>query len=1116
MFRRLSLAAISLAIFVGLYFLYVTLLATPLEEQQAAAPEPVDLATLEASTKPAVAVGPGQDLVMGGQGQKSWIYRWTEGRLLYQFRVDAWESVGDNRFQLTNPELRYFSRSGEIVHVSAPEGLIEGRQSSDNQPEPQRGTLKGKVHVFIDRGTNPERGEPELRPEDVVHIWLDSVDFDLEKSIIISDSPLQVDSDEAELTGRGLTVRWNETTNELEEITIAEGDKLIWRMESDMLQIGLPGSTPKKKGQSEAAAGLLGKLAGTAGVVAQKAGLPVGAPQTAPAEPPEPQPQVEAQSPETLPAQTQPTTQPRARAFEIAFGSDVSIFNYDGPKLVGKATCDELNLVITRIKKSKTEEEKEESEKPRKRIPRDGKRLEIFWSGPLVMKPAPPPEPVRKGILVRAIGQSQPVDFEQTGEVKLRCKKLVYQVASKQGELYGTAEEPVKIEEGEGRTIVATRMFYDYEAGLAHGEGPGYMQQVKPESPRPGLSGVGNLTSMMANGKKRMVLWQEGFVLNFGKYRKWSEGGWKDQPYLERAEFRGAARMSEPSQNMAGELIVMDFFKPEVLPGQDEPNPSPSTVHVEKNVTLQSEDQQIDCDVLDVTFVRSGDESVPSVAEASGTVKVRQGQRLVEADQIVAHMEQAAMATATQPAAESRPEGLARSDVRISRFEAEGDVRMTDPDDDRKVECRKIDCRIGQNNVLEWCYLEGEPKAWASVVSREYAIAGHTVTMDLTTEQVDVPGAGELQFVSEQDIEGSRVRKGQGVPILINWSESMQLRGTETNQGTFLGGVTVRSRDTTLSNCERLIVDFEQRPEEPKAEEPARPEQPELENLKRFWVFARSLGGRREEAPSVQLPVMRKQPVYIQAFPKEGEQIEVVNERREGETVLSRATLFGQSVTIDLAAQRLNVPSHGRLLIGDFERDSSGGGQSASLRDPFGQDLRSGGPSQTAFEWQTGLTYLLDSRVAIFDGDVRMVHVADENLLKWLSAEPAQGDGQGQPVKPDRWVDLTCQMLKVEFIRGAFGGSGGVQAGAAELKQIDATGTVKLEEGRRTVMAQQLRYDGPSDLIVVYGSNIDPAYIIEENPETAEGTMWKGPRVVWNRRTNEIRAPKSQVIRIGQ
>ena len=107
-------------------------------------------------------------------------------------------------------------------------------------------------------------------------------------------------------------------------------------------------------------------------------------------------------------------------------------------------------------------------------------------------------------------------------------------------------------------------------------------------------------------------------------------------------------------------------------------------------------------------------------------------------------------------------------------------------------------------------------------------------------------------------------------------------------------------------------------------------------------------------------------------------------------------------------------------------------------------------------------------------------------------------------------ADLTCENLVAEFVRGPFGSGTGVRAGGAELGEVVATGSVHMTEGRRSVMARQIEYDNMDKMLVIYGTDDDPAQIKEQRGDGGVMT-WNGPLLIWNRKTDEIRGTKPRI-----
>ncbi|MFA5863409.1 MAG: hypothetical protein WC975_01840 [Phycisphaerae bacterium] len=1109
MIRRILLAVISLVIILACYMLYTTLFAPPVVDEQVQPEEHIKIPARARTTVPVkpMNLSSPEDVMMGGAGEKPKFERYSRNRLLYQFQSDHWKPVGSGtgRFSLDKPELRLFLRGGQLLHVSAAEGEIETEQSKTAKMDPRRGELRGKVHIFIDRGTDPNRSAPELRPADVLHIWLDKVKFDLVQNIIESDSPIKVESDEVELVGQALTITWDALTNQIEEITIKRGEKLVLRQGFDMISPDMPFSQGKKKegkgnnffgvGGTAASRDLGSRMLLSRGTVAKSDIIFPRKKQQ------EPTTASTAPSVTKHKKSTTQSTQPRiSKSYDLVFTSDVKIFQYDGRQLTGKMNCDSLHVLFDLPHGSEDNGlTTRPAKKNRETVKDDNKRLEIFWEGPLQMLPANLPYSAVRRFHIVALGQ--PIQIDQAQQGTVRCKKMTYFQESKQLWLDGTTDEPVNVSQGADRTIVAAHLLYDRKLGIVSGKGPGFMQQQQSSSTKPASEPQGDMLSLgdlQSGRQKMMVLWKEGFKLNFGEFEKVdaTTGQKSVKQYIKRAEFKGSARMQRPGEIMAGDEVVLNFLTPGT---NDTSNEKISTFHAERNVTLQSDSQQINCDWLDVEFGDGTFGWIPKLAKAKGHVMAKENRRVIEADVLVAIMEDKKVLPTTMAKRHDR-EGvnISKSKTRIvlREVDASGNVTIRDPDQPMSVDSQKMHAILDPDGAIRWCYLEGTDRNWAKAVLKDYALSGEKVTMDMMTEQIDVPGPGELQFVNRQDIEGSKTSKP--VPIAISWADSMKMTGGTKNQGTFLGDTKVRSNQTTLY-CARMLVDFANTdlPENPSAKPAGNT------STDRFWIFSRLLGKSTGEIkPSVQLPIARKRPTYIQAFADTGKQIIIQYLVKEAAKPLSRTTLWGNELTLDLAANRMNIPGPGKFFIEDYrlpghgspkpDKKASGGANVPELKDPFGGDIQSAGPSQTAFTWQTGLTYLLDTRTAIFDGSVRMLHVAGAKTA-------------------NRQSTLTCENLKAEFLRGGFGFTDQA-SGASELKSVVATGAVNLQDKPRSVIAQRLMYNRADNMIAVYGSEKEPAYLYEENDQTGQYSMWTGPWIMWDRSTNEIRCPNAKVI----
>ncbi len=1125
------LACVTLAIIIAFYFLYITIFAPPPEVLEELTPPPKPTTKPRTLTKRDVKK-PGnflqpEEVVLSSPGEKAYFERYSNNRLLYQFRADHWKPAGKpGAFELTNPEMRVFLKRGQIINVSAESGWIETRKSRGTRLDPTKGYLKGRVHIFIDRGTNPNRSAPELRPEDVIHIWLDEVQFNLELNRIESKSAIKVESYDADMIGRGLSITWNEVTNQIDLLKIERGDKLTLYRGANIIQVEVPGGEKQIK-QKEFFSGY--RMFKGAGTNIYQPAVPISQ-QLEFTKHGEKRRKSALQSSSRLNLSSRPiattravtsqkATQPhrRSRTYELTFTSDVEIYQYNQVKLTGTMRCSKLKVVFDlprsseqSKKNNKTLSTKPASQsQPSARKKQTGKRLEIFWKGPLEMKPVKLPYSPRRRFHIIAYGQ--PIKINQVGQGKARCKKLKYYEETKQLWLEGTTVEPVMLTQGSNRKIVVVRLFYDRRANMAKGTGPGFMQQetlvsskaygknVSTQPAKQVALKMMNFTGMSRSGGKMRVLWKQGFILHFGQYEKLDVGGKKLKQYLKSAEFSGQVKMTRLGESMSGNFIKLTFESPN--PASKKSSEQIETLFATGKVLLKSNQQSIACDILNVKFEDGNFGRIPKFAKAKGNVKAIEKRRIIKAGYLEAVMEDQRFEV-RKTLANGQTKKKFKTRIILREVHATGNVSVRDPAQPVKIDCEKLEAKIDEKSTLRFCYLEGTVNKWARAVLQDFYLSGPQITLNLETEQVDIPAPGELQFVNREDIDGSKLSKP--VPIAVYWSGFMRLTGGKINQGIFVGDTRVTSKRSTLYS-DKLTIYFENLIAQTKTASSKN------KGRERFWIFSQLIGGKtREKSPTLRLPITRKRPVYIRAVPAKGRMITVQNVDREAGRLVSRTTLKGRELTVDFKSRRLNVPGNGNLVIEDYRLPNRGKSMNnistgAMLKNPFGADIKSSGPSQTVFTWQTGLLYLLDRRIAIFDGAIKMIHVAGPGVL----AQELGKTSSNLEAKVHKST-LTCENLKVEFLRGAFGVSNNVNAGAAELKKVIATGSVHLNDPPRSVIANRLMYDRSENIIVIEGFDNNPAYLYDEGGDNV--TTYSGPLIVWDRQTGEIRAPGASIM----
>ncbi|MFO0973548.1 MAG: hypothetical protein U1A27_08940 [Phycisphaerae bacterium] len=234
--------------------------------------------------------------------------------------------------------------------------------------------------------------------------------------------------------------------------------------------------------------------------------------------------------------------------------------------------------------------------------------------------------------------------------------------------------------------------------------------------------------------------------------------------------------------------------------------------------------------------------------------------------------------------------------------------------------------------------------------------------------------------------------------------------------------------------------------------------------------------------------------------------------------LLSRVTLRGDQIVVDLKRQTMNIPGPGALLIEDYafgERRKRGGPQQSVSMFTTGDS----GPSQTAFHWANGMSYFVDQALVKFDRQVSMRHVSGDYLMaKDELAQAMRLDPLKIKLPPGRKADLSCDDLMVQFLQSqaAAAAPQALDVRGADLRQLVASGTVHLQEGTKSLMGDRLTFSRDTNRVAVEGSDQFEARIFDQDEQSQRFNMWRGPVLVWDRATNRIESPNATVMSRGR
>ncbi len=227
MVRNVVLAVSSLAVLAVLFVIYTLLVGQP-AGGRADRPAVQALPPQEPSPTQPLRVGGAVEVPAGG---KIMFRRYDDrtGRPRDMFLCHDWQPVPEskNEIRVSGPELAMLLPNGMIATISADEGQITVDRVEQSQMKPKNGWLAGHVRMIVDRATGLDRAPPVERPQDLITIRTDRLQFDLELGELTTEDRVTVDSDDFEVAGTGLHLVWNQADNRIETLSIARGEQFV-------------------------------------------------------------------------------------------------------------------------------------------------------------------------------------------------------------------------------------------------------------------------------------------------------------------------------------------------------------------------------------------------------------------------------------------------------------------------------------------------------------------------------------------------------------------------------------------------------------------------------------------------------------------------------------------------------------------------------------------------------------------------------------------------------------------------------------------------------------------------------------------------------------------------
>jgi len=985
----------------------------------------------EGARAPSAGETPGQTEVDTGL---FFVARDEQGRREGIYHFPEWEKRDDGSYVVTRPRIELFQKNGQRLEIRADTGTIYAEELSRGV-NPRRGSLVGNVRILFDRSTDPDAGPAEDRPQDMVRIFVDSVEFDNDLLEISTDSNVTVFSREADILGRGLVIRWNEDPDELRTLKVRHGELMAIYEAEDFDVVSLPGSGREESSPTEQARSAPAPLSESEALEAfQALSSSEASSRTRPATASAPTSRPAAREPSaattsapaaaTLPGEDvvirlTGARAPRQNIFRATFHDRVRVdsgdrhldgaeslslvFEWGGERResLGRRGGDSATQPSgarelpgspdTRAIRDRNAARTQPATGPvraagltaqatTRPTGRQGEPMIITWTGPLVLEPIGHTEtPSDKRFEVSAKGENLTLS---DGRAKAFCREFTYRHPQMAGRLAGADGAPVRLELGGGDEVVCPEIRFSRQKELGLLIGPGHIATTGREGAAFGAS-----SSTQPSGGR--ISWEQSVAVRFD---------------------------AEPVRDDDGTTRSLPFINEAIF-----------FRNVELTSAGTSDFMRCD-DNLHVWMTKGQAGWYPGKAVATGNVRARQERtnethRRAEQPKEVSDILADEVTVNFEEVVEDTPDGAKRRRQRPKSMTAVGNVTVTTRrgDDVTTATADSITADVTRQSAV----LKGKP---ARIVQGQNEITGPEIHLTDSGrpggEAATVKGAGGITFVTDRNFAGQKLDKPR--PVGIAWSEQMAFDG-KRNKATFTGGVALSTGMNYIA-CKEMTATFKTVAEDASGAASA-------DKGSGLALGVGGLGARRIET------VNAKGEVSVRSIRMD----------QRGRT-LQRLKLLADSLHYDAASGQIDCYGYGTLLAEDYrspKRDDERAGAAAT-----GVTGGIDRPWQTAFEWHKEMHLAQKTRSVNMSGRVGMWHRSGGHVLRDKKLKvPDWGE-----LAEGRTTILGCEQLSAEFAPPRKLST--TRPAAAEALDFDATsrvGPLELFTATRDVSLQ----DGP-------------------------------------------------------
>lgn len=656
----------------------------------------------------ALDVPPGEELVFR-------VFDPRTGQPTDMFRCADWQPVPElkNEIRVSQPRLSLRMPGGMIASISADEGQIAVDRVETSSMRPNRGWLAGNVKIVVDRSTALDRTPAAERPDDLIVVAMDQLQFDLELGELETDDDLTVTSREFRIAGQGLHLIWNQAENRIDTLTLREGNEFVLYGAGDLISATTETTPPPTTPTTIAA--------------------------TAPANRPE---------------------KPRKRTtYVCTLSGGVQAGQFHDDNLLGGIVADQLQLLFDVGGAAGRALEHSRPEAPASQPaaePRD--RLVVRWSGPLTIVPEQTTATEEAGRM-QMVATGTPVVLSRA-EGEIRCGRVTYHDETQRIWLDPLPGQKVQFAVGPGLSASAEAVYVARQQQLVKLIGDvtlisrdnagavrssihsSYWTELHLAAGRTSTTETAQTTPTADPGL--------GAVVGAGR--------------IESATFVGDVQVDLGGQQVTAHRLDVTFDT-----AGDEQSLEQSLRHAlaSGGVRLTSGAAAVTAAQLELDFAQMPDGKVyPSQMRAVGTVEIARDRARLRGDRVTALL----APTAGSGAA-------ARAGLVIQELDVDGRSELLDPENRVGVRGTQIHALFSAQNQLQTATVLGTADDHAVVYYQGATVRGEQIDIDHPALTLGVDGASRLSFKAQRGIDGERLGGDRRVVVtsteqlLLDWKQ---------------------------------------------------------------------------------------------------------------------------------------------------------------------------------------------------------------------------------------------------------------------------------------------------------------------------------------------------------